>query len=62
MSRYTNSNNLIVIESLSVSVICMESKSLYRSRAGRHFYGTENVIWAGFGPIGNTEKKSLGRL
>ena len=23
----------------------------------RHFYGTENVIWAGFGPIGNTEKK-----
>ena len=19
-------------------------------------YGTENVIWAGFGPIGNTEK------
>jgi hypothetical protein len=35
----------------------MESKSLYRSRAGRHFYGTENVIWAGFGPIGTTEKK-----
>ena len=32
-------------------------KSLYRSRAGRHFYGTENVIWAGFGPVGNTEKK-----
>ena len=28
-----------------------------RSRAGRHFYGIENVIWAGFGPIGNTEKK-----
>ena len=37
-------------------------KSLYRSRAGRHFYGTENVIWADFGPVGNTEKKSLGRL
>ena len=33
------------------------SKSLYRSRAGRHFYGTENEIWAGFGPVGNTEKK-----
>ena len=29
-------------------------KSLYRSRAGRHFYGTENQIWAAFGPIGNT--------
>ena len=38
----------------------VRTKSLYRSRAGRHFYGTENVIWAGFGPIGNTEKKSLG--
>ena len=34
-----------------------QSKSLYKSRAGRHFYGTENVIWAGYGPIGNTEKK-----
>ena len=32
-------------------------KSLYRSRVGRHFYGTENEIWAGFGPVGNTEKK-----
>ena len=31
-------------------------KSLYRSRTGRHFYGTENEIWAGFGPVGNTEK------
>ena len=30
--------------------------------AGRHFYGTENVIWAGFGPIGNTEKKKLGPI
>ena len=34
-----------------------KSKSLYRNRAGRHFYGTENEIWAGFGPVGNTEKK-----
>ena len=25
-----------------------QTKSLYRSRAGRHFYGTENEIWAGF--------------
>ena len=38
------------------------AKSLFSSRAERHFYGTEIVIWAGFGPIGNTEKKSLGRL
>jgi len=33
------------------------TKSLYRSRARRHFYGTENEIWAGFGPVGSTEKK-----
>ena len=32
-------------------------KSLYRSRAGRHFYGTGYVIWTGFGPVGNTKKK-----
>jgi hypothetical protein len=25
--------------------------------AERHFYGTENVIRAGFGPVGNNEKK-----
>ena len=42
--------------------LLLTPKSLYRCRAERHFYGTENVIWAGFGPIGNTEKKSLGRL
>ena len=35
----------------------LQSKSLHRIRAGRHFFGTENVTWAGFGPIGNTEKK-----
>ena len=40
----------------------MNSKSLYRRRAGIHFYGTENVIWAGFGPVSNSEKKNLGRL
>ena len=32
------------------------AKSLYRSRAARHFYGTENVIWAGLGPL----KKNIG--
>ena len=35
----------------------MNSKSWYRSHTERHFYGTENVIWAGFGPVSNTEKK-----
>ena len=27
----------------------------------KKIYGTENEIWAGFGPVGNTEKK-WGRL
>jgi hypothetical protein len=35
----------------------LQSKSLYRSRAGRHFFGTENEIWAGFGPVANTKNK-----
>ena len=30
---------------------------IYRSRARRHFYGSDNEIWADFGPVGNTEKK-----
>jgi hypothetical protein len=30
---------------------------LYRSYEGRHFYGKENEIWAGFGLVGNTGKK-----
>ena len=29
--------------------------------AGRHFYGAENVIWEGFGPVCNTEKE-FGRI
>ena len=33
--------------------------SLYRSHAGRHFNETENVIWAGFGPIGSTAQPNL---
>ena len=35
------------------------AKSLYRSRAGNHFYGTEYDIWADFGPVGNTEKNQF---
>ena len=33
------------------------SKSLNRKRISRHFYGTENEIWAGFGPVGSTENE-----
>ena len=36
-------------------------KSLYISCAMSNFYGTEIEIWAGFGLVGNTEKK-LGQL
>ena len=36
-------------------------KSLIISRTVSHFDGTEIEIWAGFGLVGNTEKK-LGRL
>ena len=38
-------------------VLLSEAKSLYRSRTRRHLYGTANGIRAGFGPVGNTEKK-----
>ena len=40
-----------------LSQLRLESKSLYRSRAGSHFYGTEYEIWTEFRPVGNTEKK-----
>ena len=40
----------------------LRTKSLYRSRAGRHFYGTENEIWLGFGLVGNAEKKNEGPI
>ena len=36
--------------------VASNTKSLYRSRMGSHFYGTENEIQAGFGLLGNTEK------
>ena len=35
-------------------------KSLYRSRAGSHFYGTDYETWADFGLVDNTEK-NVGR-
>ena len=33
------------------------TKSLFRSRAGSNFYGTEIETWAVSVPVGNTEKK-----
>ena len=34
-----------------------QAKSLYKSPALSNFYETENQVWTGFGPLGNTEKK-----
>ena len=39
-----------------------EAKSLYISPAVNCFYGTEYEIWAGFGLVGNTEKKPFGPI
>ena len=47
----------MIKEGFPVETLKYLPKSLYRSRGGRHFYGTENEIWASFGPVGNTEKK-----
>ena len=33
----------------------LAARYLHRNSAGRHFYGTENEIWAGFEPVANTE-------
>ena len=43
--------NAIIYKILSTQgIFCqnawMQAKSLYRSRAWRHFYGTENEIWS----------------
>ena len=40
----------------------LQSKSLWRSHAVGDFYGTGIEIWAGFGPVGNTEKKKFGPI
>ena len=54
----TNQDWAKIIENIfdSGTVEDLKAKSLYRSCAGSHFYGTEYEIWADFGPIGNTEK------
>ena len=46
---------------LVILIVAVVAKSLYRSGARRHFFGTENVIWIGFEMVGNTINKN-GRL
>ena len=40
---------VFTISQMLFKIGVLESKSLYRSRAKRHFYGTEYDIWADFG-------------
>ena len=37
---------------------CVQAKSLYISHAVSNLNGTEFEIWAGFGPVGSTEKNN----
>ena len=39
-------------------MLLVVAKSLYISHAVSNFCGTEIEIWAGLGPVGNTEKKN----
>ena len=58
MEIYNPKKFKIVTTLFIIGFVCwVWPKSLYRSRAGRYFYGIENEIWAGFGRVGNTEKK-----
>ena len=58
----TNQDWAKIIENIfdSGTVEDLKAKSLYRSCAGSHFYGTEYEIWADFGLVGRTEKNALG--
>ena len=40
----------------------MSDQSLYISHMVSNFYGTEIEIWAGFKPVGITEKDNLGPI
>ena len=56
MTWQTGSDEGYLFHVFKESFKYLQAKLLYRSLAGRHFYGTENEIWAGFGLVGNTEK------
>ena len=43
-------------------LVGMIGKVIIEKSVVRDFYGTGIEIWAGFWPIGSTEKKDLGRL
>ena len=43
----------------NITILC---KVILRSRAVGDFYEKISEIWAGFGPVGNTEKIVFGRI
>ena len=51
------SRNMVAEKSINRGCAAFHPKSLYIGHAMSNFYGTEIEIWAGFGPVGNTEKK-----
>ena len=47
----------VVIKNIYAYALAHEMSSVCFSLGVGNFYGTEIEIWAGFGPVGNTEKK-----
>ena len=47
----------VVVVVLVILIVAVVAQSLYRSGAGRYYYGRENVILIGFRAVGNTEKQ-----
>ena len=45
------------VVSFLLRIFLLSAKSLYISHTMSNFYGTEIEIWAGFRPVGSTEKK-----
>ena len=50
------SRNMVAEKSINRGCAAFHPKSLYIGQAVSNCYGTEIEIWAGFGPVGNTEK------
>ena len=48
---------LLVFRVQTFPPLMLQANLLYISRAVSNFYGTEFVIWAGFGPVGSIENK-----
>ena len=58
LGKYTIYISYQVWIGIHIQLVTGEVQSWNSSWAGRNCYGTENEIWAGFWPVGNTEKKN----